>query len=184
MLADDPELTVRLAKGRNPLRVVLDARLRTPAASKLARVGRGRRTLIFHGPDAPEAKRKKLAARGVELCEVPVDGQGRLALRRVLSVLYRRDIVRLLVEGGSEVHGAFLDARLADRAALFVAPKILGDGEALPFARGQRARRQIADALELRSPTVRRLGPDLFVEGELGGQLARHTRRDAARARV
>ena len=171
VLADDPELTVRLARGRNPLRVVLDARLRTPAASRLARVAGDRRTLIFHGPGAPPRKRRELEARGVELCEVPVDRRGRLALRRVLAELARRDVARLLVEGGSQVHGAFLDAGLADRAALFIAPMILGDAAALPFASGG-ARPHRADATALRAPRVRRLGPDLLVEGDLlpGGQ--------------
>jgi diaminohydroxyphosphoribosylaminopyrimidine deaminase/5-amino-6-(5-phosphoribosylamino)uracil reductase len=164
VLADDPELTVRLARGRDPLRVVLDSRLRTPRSSKLARRSRGARTLIFHGPHAGASRKRALAGAGVELCEVPLGKGGRLRLPSVLRELWRRDVVRLLVEGGSQVHGAFLDAGLADRAALFLAPRILGDGRALPFADGARPL-QLAEAFALDQLRVRRLGPDILVEG-------------------
>jgi diaminohydroxyphosphoribosylaminopyrimidine deaminase/5-amino-6-(5-phosphoribosylamino)uracil reductase len=166
VLADDPELTVRLVAGPNPLRVVLDGALRTPPDSKLARASADARTLIFHAPNAPARRRRALEQRGVELFELAPDRSGRLPLRAVLRELARRDVVRLLVEGGSQVHGAFLDAGLADRAALFLAPRILGDAAALPFATG-RARQHIGDALTLDSPRVRRVGPDILVEGEL-----------------
>jgi diaminohydroxyphosphoribosylaminopyrimidine deaminase/5-amino-6-(5-phosphoribosylamino)uracil reductase len=164
VLADDPELTVRLARGRDPLRVVLDTRLRTPASSKLARSAADHRTLIFHGPGASPRRKRDLAARGVALCEVPLGKKGRLRLTSVMRELWRRDVVRLLVEGGSQVHGAFLDAGLADRAALFLAPRILADAQALPFANGAR-KLALADAFSLEDATVRRVGADFLVEG-------------------
>jgi diaminohydroxyphosphoribosylaminopyrimidine deaminase/5-amino-6-(5-phosphoribosylamino)uracil reductase len=164
VLADDPELTVRLARGTSPLRVVLDTRLRTPLGSKLARTAGEVPTLIFHGPAAAAARRRALAAAGAALCEVPVDRRGRLRLRRVLDELHGRGVARLLVEGGSRVHGAFLDAGLADRAALFLAPHILGDAAALPFADGAR-KLHLRDGFALDALRVRRLGPDILVEG-------------------
>jgi diaminohydroxyphosphoribosylaminopyrimidine deaminase/5-amino-6-(5-phosphoribosylamino)uracil reductase len=166
VLADDPELTVRHVRGRNPLRVVLDARLRTPARSRLVRSARSTATLIFHAPAAKPARKRALAAHGVELAQVPADRRGQLRLPQVLRELGRRGIGRLLVEGGSQVHGAFLDAGLADRAVLFIAPRVLGDPAALPFARGK-AKKSLRDALELRAVRVRRLGPDILVEGDL-----------------
>jgi len=164
VLADDPELTTRLVRGPDPVRVVLDTRLRTPPTGKIARTSSGRRTLIFHGPGASPRRRRELAARGVELCEVPLGKKDRLRLASVMRELWRRDVVRLLVEGGSQVHGAFLDAGLADRAALFLAPRILGDARAIPFADGAR-KLVLADAFALEGATVRRLGPDFLVEG-------------------
>lgn len=166
VLADDPELTVRHVRGDNPLRVVLDTRLRMPVRSKLARVSGSRRTLVFHGPRASARRKRELERCGVELVEVALDKKGRPRLSAVLRELARRNVVRLLVEGGSEVHGAFLDAGLADRAALVISPRILADAEATPFARG-RARARIADALGLREVTVRRLGMDVLFEGVL-----------------
>jgi diaminohydroxyphosphoribosylaminopyrimidine deaminase/5-amino-6-(5-phosphoribosylamino)uracil reductase len=166
VLADDPELNVRHVRGKNPLRVVLDSRLRTPLGSKLARVTPELRTLIFHGPRASARRRDALLGKGVDLLQVPLDARGRLRLAHVLRELARRAIARLLVEGGSHVHGAFLDAGLADRVALFIAPRILGDTRALPLATRQGPLRLDA-ALTLNAVTVRRLGGDLLVEGDL-----------------
>lgn len=166
VLADDPDLGVRLVRGPEPLRVVLDAKLRLPLDAQLVRSAGRRRTLVVHGPRAPVARRRQLVEAGVELVSVPVDAHGRLRLHAVLRELARRDVVRLLVEGGATVHGSFLDHGLADHAAIFVAPRILGDADAIPLAAG-RGHARIATAWLLASPTVRRLGDDLLVEGAL-----------------
>ena len=73
---------------------------------------------------------------------------------------------RLLVEGGSRVHGAFLDGGLADRMALFIAPRILGDDAALPSPRAK-VRCGSPTRSSLGAVSVRRLGGDVLVEGEL-----------------
>jgi len=165
VLADDPELTVRHVRGRDPLRAVLDSTLRIPVGSRLLRGDSPAPTLVFHAPGAPEARRRRLREAGAELVEVP-GARGRLDLRAVLRELGRRDVVRLLVEGGSTVHGAFLEAGLADRAAVFVAPIIVGDAAALPLAPGGAVAR-LADAYALDELSVRRLGRDVLFEGAL-----------------
>lgn len=166
VLADDPALTVRHVRGRDPLRVVLDTHLRIPPASKLVRHDSRAATLIVHGPDAPSEARARLADHpGVELVEAPLD-RDRLDLEAVMRILGARDIVRLLVEGGAKVHGALLSRGLVQRAAIFVAPRLLGDPRAIPLAdAGPIAR--IADGWHLASPDVRRFGEDILVEGEL-----------------
>ena len=164
--ADDPELSVRLAPGRNPLRVVLDPQLRLPLGSKLAQASGALRTLVFHAAAADGRRRNALARRGVELCEVAIDRRGRLRLRSVLRELGRRGVMRLLVEGGPTVHGAFLDAGLADAMAVFIAPRVLADPLAAPLAAG-RPKRRIDQAYALERTRIRRLGRDLLIEGEV-----------------
>ena len=166
VLADDPHLTVRLVRGRDPLRVVLDTHLRTPPRAHVLGRRSAARTVILHGPSAKPARRRRLAAAGAELVEVRAGRDGRVDLRAALRELGRRDVVRLLVEGGAGVHGALLDAGLADRAVVFVAPRILGDERAVPLAAGRGVDR-VAGAWRLRSPEVRRLGDDLLVSGDL-----------------
>jgi diaminohydroxyphosphoribosylaminopyrimidine deaminase/5-amino-6-(5-phosphoribosylamino)uracil reductase len=166
VLRDDPQLNVRLVRGRDPLRVVLDTRLRTPVECKLVRSARDQATLLFHGPRANAKRRAALERAGVELVQSQLAPDGRLRLRSVLRELARRDVMRLLVEGGSRVHGAFLDAGLADRVALFIAPRILADADSLAFASGAHKSR-ISQAIQLHSARVRRIGPDLLIEGEL-----------------
>ncbi len=162
VIADDPELTVRHVKGTDPLRVVLDTHLRTPKDAKLARAG----TLILHGPRVSSSARAALERTGVELAQVALDCNGRIDLAQALRLLGGRDVVRLLVEGGPQVHGALLDAGLVDRAAIFVAPRIVGDPRALPLAIGGRVA-SIAQAARLVAPRIRVLEDDVLFEGEV-----------------
>ncbi len=163
VLADDPLLTVRHVRGRSPLRVVVDGRLRTPPDARL--LDDGAPTLIFHGERAAKARAKKLEKAGAELVAVR-RREGRLDLTAVLDELGRRDVLRLLVEGGGTLHGALLDAGLADRVAIFVAPLILGAADGVSLAMGGE-KDAITEAKRLKSPTMRRFGDDILVEGEL-----------------
>ena len=161
VLADDPALTVRHVDGVDPVRVVLDAGLRTPPNATLAAAG----TLVMHASDAPRANAESLRAKGCELIEVP-RVEGRLDVGAVLAVLGKRDIVRVLVEGGPTLHASFLAGGHADYAAIFVAPKVVGDREAPAFA-GGRGVDSIANAWTLKNPRVQRFGVDVLIEGQL-----------------
>jgi diaminohydroxyphosphoribosylaminopyrimidine deaminase / 5-amino-6-(5-phosphoribosylamino)uracil reductase len=164
VLADDPALTVRLVPGVTPLRVVLDRALRTPETAAVL-AGDSRATLVFHAPSAPPSRREALGARGVELVEVPVAG-GRLSLDHVLRELGRRDVVRLLVEGGPTLHSSLFEAGLVDRVALFLAPKIVGDAAAPGLASGL-STLDMAHSLRIAAPRVTQLGEDILVVGDL-----------------
>lgn len=175
VLADDPQLTVRLVRGLQPRRVVLDSRLRTPVSAALiasSKTATTPPTVLVHGPHASAAARRRLRSAGAELVQVPVDREGRVRLRAALVALGRRGILRVLVEGGAGVHGAFLDAALADEAAIFVAPKILGDARAISLADG-RPKKLLAEAFELAAPQIKRLGPDVLFTGRLVAPKAR-----------
>jgi diaminohydroxyphosphoribosylaminopyrimidine deaminase/5-amino-6-(5-phosphoribosylamino)uracil reductase len=166
VLSDDPALTVRHAEGRDPVRVVLDAGLRTPpTAAVLDRASAsGAGTLIFHAPDADAARHRALVGPGVELIAVPRHARG-VDLVEVLRVLGERGLVRLLVEGGAHVHGTFLDLGLADRAAIFIAPRIIGDTDAISFAAGSGVE-SIEHAWRLVRTRVQALGSDWLVCGD------------------
>lgn len=166
VLADDPALTVRHVEGRDPVRVVLDADLRTPAdAAVLGREGRSdARTLILHADDADAERRPALARPGVELIPVPRDTRG-IDLAAALKVLGERDLVRLLVEGGAQVHGSFLDLGLADRAAIFIAPRVIGDASAVSFAAGS-GTDSIERAWHIVRTEMQPLGSDWLITGD------------------
>lgn len=165
VLSDDPALTVRHVEGRDPLRVVVDSRLRTPPGARMLDGTSKAPTLIFHGPDVDPDRARDLRARGAMLHELPWGEQG-LDLVALMRELGRRDIVRLLVEGGPRIHGALLDAGLVDYASVFVAPRILGDAAARSLAEG-RARASIAEGLRILEPRVRTFGGDVLIEGPL-----------------
>lgn len=162
--ADDPELTVRMVKGRDPIRVVLDSNLRIPAKAKVLHHQSKAPTWIVHGLDVDTSRWKPRP--GVELIGVKRGREGRLSLRAVLQALAKRGVTSVLVEGGAQLHGALLDAGLVDRAAVFVAPVMLGDTRAIPLAAGKGVA-NIADGFRMRTPKLTRLGRDVLFEGSL-----------------
>lgn len=157
--ADDPRLTTRLqgGGGRDPLRVVLDSRLRLPPESRVLRPRSEAATLVAHVGGRPPARPR----RGVEYLRCRSSG-GRVDLRDLLVRLGRRGVTTLLVEGGGEVAASLLAAGLVDRLLLFVAPRIAGGG--LSWMPGDGPER-MADALAVRDLEVRRLGSDILLSG-------------------
>jgi diaminohydroxyphosphoribosylaminopyrimidine deaminase/5-amino-6-(5-phosphoribosylamino)uracil reductase len=125
VVADDPLLTSRLPGVRSPLRVVLDATLRLPLASKLVATARQVPLWVVTSEAAPRAREQALAAQGVDVARVP-GADGKLDLTAVVKLLAQRGITRLMVESGPILAAAFLRADLVDEATLFRSPAIIG----------------------------------------------------------
>ena len=125
VLADDPLLLPQPRTRRPFARVVLDSRLRLPLTSRLVRSARSTHPVLVLSGAAPGARRRALEARGVSVVRV-ASRRGRLDPRAVLAVLRERGVASVMIEGGSEVLGSFLAARLVDEVALFRAPLLLG----------------------------------------------------------
>jgi diaminohydroxyphosphoribosylaminopyrimidine deaminase/5-amino-6-(5-phosphoribosylamino)uracil reductase len=161
---DDPQLTVRLVPGENPLRVVVDSTLRTPpSAAVLSDGGAGRTVLAVTGRASRErcARAERLGARVLRL---PEDGEGRVELAALLAALRERGVRSVMVEGGASLITSFLRERLADRLAVCVAPKLLGRGiEAV----GELGIRHLGGALRLEETSVTLCGTDILVDGRI-----------------
>lgn len=155
--ADDPRLTVRIPGGRDPVRVVLDARLSLPPRLRLFRQRSSAPTIVAYVRGRPRQRRP-----GVEYLRCR-GSKGRVDLDDLLAKLAARGVTSLLVEGGAEVHRSFLDAGLVDRVVLFVAPKIAG-ADGLSFVAGPGAAR-MSRALALSRVEVRRAGQDVVISG-------------------
>lgn len=162
VLRDDPLLTARVKGGRNPLRIVLDSRLRIPERARV--IGEVSHQLIVATTEAaPANKRLELERRGVRV-RIFDSRDGKVNLRSFVLGMGAMGITSVLVEGGGEVNGAFLDEGLVDKLFLFIAPKLIGDREA-PSVFGGRGVSRIRDAIRVKEMKVRRLGGDLLVEG-------------------
>ena len=138
VLNDDPSLTVRLVEGKNPLRIVLDSKCQLPLDRKVFRDGAAD-TLVVTGPEADKEKAAALAKLPrVKVLTVP-ETDGHLDLGTLLDTLGKQEITSVLVEGGSKVHGAFLDQKLVDRVYAFVAPCLIGGRDNLTAVGGEGA---------------------------------------------
>ena len=162
-VADDPALTCRLRRGRDPIRVVLDSRLQLPPTARMLCQDSTAPTWVLCTPQAPSAAEARLVEAGAEVFRLPADRDGRLDLAAVLDFLGQRQVTSLLVEGGGEVHTAFLRAGLADECALFIAPLLLG-ADGLAFWRGTGALR-VEEGLRLTEVAFRRFGDNILVRG-------------------
>ncbi len=130
VLADDPRLTARGRRGaKDPIRVVVDSRLRTPPTAQLlpAIGGSPARTIIATTTGAPAIRERRLVAAGAEVWRLPAHG-GRVALDALATRLGAAKILDALVEGGGELHAGLLAAGLADELRVYVAPMVIGGG--------------------------------------------------------
>lgn len=161
ILADDAQLNVReIETSRQPWRVVLDSQLRMPLTAKILAGGN---TLIYTATQNTE-KISALDALGVSVC-VLANAQGRVDLHAMLTDLARRGINEVLVEAGSILNGALLQANLIDELVLYLAPQLLGD-----MARGMAdlgELTQLAQRVELHWQDVRLVGNDLRVQAKI-----------------
>lgn len=131
VLADDPRLSCRMAGAKQPLRVVLDPRLRTPPDSRVLG-GRGACLLVAEGR-ASGSRVGRLEAAGAELFMLPKGvGRGRRGWDRILAELAARGVLELLIEGGSGVATSALRAGVVNDMTIFYSSRFIG-GDGVPM---------------------------------------------------
>lgn len=183
VLADDPMLTCRCENPSQPVRVVLDTRLRIPMESKLVQTAGEVPVIVFcHAPD--KEKKAALEQKGVTVLEaellhqtdlesllaryenLPVPKEhlhGRhISLRNCLEQLGQRGLDSILIEGGESIHAAALQEGCCDLVQVYVAPKLFGGDGLSPI--GGMGITTPDQAVLLSAPTVTRLGQDLLLE--------------------
>lgn len=160
--ADDPHLTARLPRARQPLRVIVDARAELSPDSWLARTARDVPTLVAVGETAETAR---LEAQGVMVERVSLEG-GRVVLEELLRRLAARGVHSVLCEGGAALAGSLLRAELVDEVVWFVAPKLVL-GNASPGPVEGPGVEWMAEARRLTRVRVRRFGDDVAILGYL-----------------
>lgn len=161
VLADDPHLTSRVRGGKDPLRVVLDGELKIPLNAKVLA---DKNFVIATTSGASKQKIVELEKKGgkVIVCNSE-SNSGRVELKYLLNKLFENGVMSVLVEGGSEVHGSFVDARLFDKVVFFAAPKIVGGKDAKSVVGGQGVSK-MSEAIELREMSVKKIGEDFVFE--------------------
>jgi diaminohydroxyphosphoribosylaminopyrimidine deaminase/5-amino-6-(5-phosphoribosylamino)uracil reductase len=164
ILKDDPELTVRLVRGRNPVRIIVDTRLRLSLHARVLQDQDRARTIIATTEAASPKKRAALDHMGIETILMDRDRHKHVDLANLLIELGKLNISSVLVEGGAGIITSVLQQRLADRIIVLIAPKILGKGiEAV----GSLGIRSMDDAMKISIRKISRKGSDLILDGQI-----------------
>jgi diaminohydroxyphosphoribosylaminopyrimidine deaminase/5-amino-6-(5-phosphoribosylamino)uracil reductase len=162
-LTDDPLLTARPPGPRTATRIVLDSTARLPTTSQLARTVTSAPTIVVTTAETPRERTPGLRELGCEILPLPAE-KGRPSVSALLGELGKRRLTNLMVEGGSEVLGSFLDADLVDEVHVFVAPRLLG-GTAARTPIGGLGRGSITEAVALPHWESKNVREDVYLRG-------------------
>lgn len=166
VIADDPRLTARVGKegGRaekQPLRVIVDSRARTPLDAQLFRMPG--KTLVAVIDSVESVKVRALSEAGADVLALP-SKDGRVDLQELLIALGEREVTSLLVEGGATLFGSLFDQGLVDKLLAFIAPIIIGGSDAKSPVGGKGVA-EIARAITLSRVGMERFGDDMLIKG-------------------
>jgi diaminohydroxyphosphoribosylaminopyrimidine deaminase/5-amino-6-(5-phosphoribosylamino)uracil reductase len=162
--ADNPRLTCRIEKGKNPMRIVIDPNLEIDPDSCI--VSTPPDTIVVTGSEGSEMrsqKEKALKEKGVKIIRY---GGEKVDLVWLMRALGNKGVTSVLIEGGSSLNSYCLESGIVDKAMFFIAPKIIGGKGSFPAVGGKSFRR-LEDAHILRDVRMRHIGEDVLVEGYL-----------------
>jgi len=164
VLQDDPDLTVRLVKGKNPLRIIVDSTLRIPINARILNNQNEAQTIVATTSRCRSEKRALLREMNIETLIIDEDEGGHVDLHKLIAELGKRGISSILVEGGSEIITSLVKEKIPDRFLIITAPKIAGKGiEAI----GNLGLETMDDSVQLRFERVFRKGNDIVLDARI-----------------
>ena len=176
VLVDNPNLTTRLQDNtdniRNPLRIVVDSSGRVSPKARVYHPDTPGNSVLATTSQAKASHCKQLESQGVKIWNLPEDANGRVNLNSLLDKIGEEGMLTLLVEGGSEILGAFVADGLMDQVCAFFAPIIIG-GKDAPGPVGEPGIGRLTDALHLSNVVTENIGDDILVKGDVVGDFHR-----------
>lgn len=161
VIKDNPSLTCRMKKGRNPVRIILDTNLTTPVDSKV--YIDNAKIIVITGENTSYEKIKKYS-ENIKFIKCKLKNE-HIDLNIAVKLIYQEGIKSILVESGSILNKAFVEENLADNLIQFIAPKILGDKEGVSFIEGFE-RFKISECNNLNITSTKRLKNDIMLIGD------------------
>ena len=131
---DNPLLTVRYAKGKNPLRIILDSNANISSNSKIIKTCKKFPTIIAISNNASKKNISKLEKFPIEIIK---SGKNKADIQNLLKKLSKKKIKTLLVEGGGTVNWEFLKKGLVDEIIITIAPYLMGGKNAITLVDGE-----------------------------------------------
>ena len=163
IILDNPELTCRIENGKNPVRIIVDSRLRIPMTSKVLKNQDKARTIIATTRKADMAKKIDLENKGIKILIIK-DLEARVDLEDLMSELAAENIDSILLEGGSTLNFSALEQGIVDKVQIYIAPKIIG-GEISKTPVGGNGIESLMDAFQLERIKHKIIGEDILIEG-------------------
>lgn len=158
LLSDNPALTVRLAKGRNPFRIVVDSQARTPPNSRILS-RKDRRTIIVVSKTASKSRVKRLQQAGAKVVRC---GARKVDLKVLLTRLSCMGIKRILLEGGGNLNWSMLTKRLVHEVRVAILPVVVGGEKSKTLVEGAGVT-YVAQGIRLSLIETERHGDDLVI---------------------
>ena len=155
---------MRLAKGPNPKRIVLDSTLKISLETNLLTAPLDEKTIIATTSGASKEMIRSIKELGANVWTIKKDSKSRVDLSELCKKMGIEGITSVLVEGGSQIFSAFLQENLADKIAIFIAPKILGTGLSGIHFNGINS---LSASLTLHEFEKRKIGEDVLLTGRL-----------------
>ena len=161
VLKDNPILTTRIDNGKNPIRIVVDSKARTPLASNIV-TNHQAKTIIAVTENAPIERVNALEKSGIEVIFAG-DGE-RVDLNILMNELAKREITSVLLEGGGTLNFGMLEAGLVDKVYAFIAPKIIGGRSALTPVEGN-GFENLNNAINIKDISIEKIDGDILITG-------------------
>lgn len=156
---DDPLLTVRYSKGRNPIRIVLDSCGTISNKSKILQTSNKVRTIIVVSKKITKKNLQKLKKFPIEILII---GENQVNIKSLIKILSKRKIKTILLEGGGTINWEFIKNNLVDEFFITITPFILGGENAISLVQGE-GFDKITKSHKLRLNRIKRLENDLFL---------------------
>ena len=165
VIADDPQLTSRLKRGRggNPHRIIVDTHLRMPHNARLLNDDSEAINYIVTGEGIDRQLIKRIERGNTSVIKCPVR-KNRVDLGVMMEILGKKSITSVLFEGGAGLMGSMIKERLADKFLIFKAPKLLGGNDGIPMSKGK-GPLYMSDSLSLKDIKVKKYGEDILISG-------------------
>ena len=161
VLRDNPELTPRLFKGKDPMKIVVDSKLKIPKNCHLLKDPA--KLIIATTNNASKNEVKKLQQKGVNVISTK-SKKGLVDLEDLMKQLGKHEITSIMIEGGSQLNSSAIKEGIVDKVLIFTAPKIIGNGVG---AIGSLGIKKIEKAINLKNPVCKKIGKDVLIEGYL-----------------
>ncbi|MGQ9705669.1 MAG: bifunctional diaminohydroxyphosphoribosylaminopyrimidine deaminase/5-amino-6-(5-phosphoribosylamino)uracil reductase RibD [bacterium] len=163
VFTDNPSLTCRIDGGRNPIRIIFDSHARTPVSSDIVKTAKDVRTILIHTDSASCNKLKQLNNYGVKTILAEKEDK-RIDIIDLLRNIGSLEITSLLVEGGGNLIGSFIEKEQFDKVYIVISPKIIGGKGALTPVENQGVKK-VKDAIRLDRISYLFKGDDIILVG-------------------